>query len=88
MLGGNSSAYVSSFSVHRFDPVANSWSEVAPMLAARSLRSSVMLNGRIHVVGSHDGRQPTASVERYEVISDNWSVTYIRRALRLRPMQW
>jgi hypothetical protein len=44
------------------------------MLAARSSFSTFVLNGSIHVVGSHDRRQPTASVERHDVISDNWSV--------------
>jgi N-acetylneuraminic acid mutarotase len=72
-LGGRSSDNKSSSSAHSFDPAANSWSEVAPMLAARSAFSSFVLNGNVHVAGGWDRGRSLSSVERYDAVSDTWT---------------
>jgi hypothetical protein len=73
VLGGKSSNTIAS-SVHRFfDPVANSWSTLAPMLTDRFASAAFVLNGSIHVAGGHDGYHNNTSVERYNVASDTWS---------------
>jgi N-acetylneuraminic acid mutarotase len=60
-------------SVFRFDPVANSWSEVAPTFTPRFSCASFVLDGSIHVAGGWDGRRKLASVERYDAASDSWA---------------
>jgi hypothetical protein len=74
VLGGKSNDNSISSSVHRFDPVANLWSIVAPMSTARTACGSFVLNGIIYVAGGTDGRSRVASVERYDVVSNTWSL--------------
>lgn len=75
VLGGRFGDDTYASSVHRFDPVANLWSELAPMLTPRAALTSFVLNGSIHVAGGNDGRRMLASVERYDAVSNNWSIT-------------
>jgi hypothetical protein len=70
VLGGRSSDNKAFSSVHRFDPTANSWSTMAPMLSARDFCAPFVLNGSIYVAGGHDGSQLLALVERYDVNSN------------------
>jgi N-acetylneuraminic acid mutarotase len=60
-------------SVHRFDPVANLWSAVAPMCITRSTPGSFVLGGSIYAVGGYSGRGTLSSMERYSVASDSWA---------------
>jgi hypothetical protein len=60
-------------SVHRFDPVANLWSAVAPMCIARSTLGSFVLGGNIHAVGGFGGGKSLSSMERYSVALDSWA---------------
>jgi N-acetylneuraminic acid mutarotase len=60
-------------SVHRFDPVANLWSAVAPMSVARRALGSFVLGGNIYAVGGYGGLGMLSSMERYSVASDSWA---------------
>jgi hypothetical protein len=73
VMGGKDSASDTVSSVHRFDPVANSWSTVAPMSSARKVFAAFVLGGNIHAVGGSGGQSRLASMERYCVASDSWS---------------
>jgi hypothetical protein len=44
------------------------------MSTTRFACASFVLNGRIYVAGGHNGRQILASVERYDVVSNTWSL--------------
>jgi N-acetylneuraminic acid mutarotase len=75
MGGGNMDEYdcpAIISSVHRYDPMADSWSEVAPMSVARSAFGAFVLDGSIHVVGGLN-RDMVATTERYCVASNSWS---------------
>uniref|UniRef100_H2ZJ64 Uncharacterized protein n=1 Tax=Ciona savignyi TaxID=51511 RepID=H2ZJ64_CIOSA len=54
-------------------PSLNKWKQVAPMLEARYLHSSVGFNGCLFVVGGHDGTSRLNSVEKYDPDSNIWS---------------
>ena len=73
VMGGRSYDKLAMASVHRFDPVANLWRAVAPMLTARFTFTSCVLGGSIRVAGGHNGSRNMDSVEQYSVISDSWS---------------
>jgi hypothetical protein len=73
VLGGRSNDIPASSSVHHFNPDTNSWSAVAPMSTPRYACASFVLNGSVHVAGGWNGRQQSASTERYNVASDTWS---------------
>jgi N-acetylneuraminic acid mutarotase len=73
VLGGLDSENGCISSVHRFDPVANVWSAVAPMSAPRVALGYFVLGGSIYVVGGFDGEDRLSSMERYSVASDSWS---------------
>jgi hypothetical protein len=72
-MGGDGNDECTVGSVHRFNPVAKSWSAVAPMSVARSEFGAFVLGGSIYAVGSLDGEQMMTSMERYCVASDTWS---------------
>jgi N-acetylneuraminic acid mutarotase len=77
MGGENSASDGSQFSilssVYRFDPVSNSWGEVAPLSYERSELGVFVLGGSIYVVGGWDGGIKLNLMERYSVASDSWS---------------
>jgi hypothetical protein len=72
-MGGEDSDGNPINSVHRFDPVANLWSAMAPMSVARSTLGYFVLGGSIYAVGGFDGGSRVSSVERYSVALDSWS---------------
>jgi hypothetical protein len=73
VLGGSKSNNNHTSSVHRFDPVANVWSAVAPMSAPRMALGSFVLGGSIYAVGGFDGKHRLSSMERCSLASDSWS---------------
>jgi hypothetical protein len=73
VIGGKGGSGVIVSDVHRFDPVANSWSVRAPMSETRSGFGAFVLGGSIGAVGGWDGSDALISMERYCVASDSWS---------------
>jgi len=59
--------------VTAYDPRANTWSALAPMLSPRDNFAAVVLNGRIYAIGGWDGSQNLSSVEVYNPTANSWS---------------
>jgi N-acetylneuraminic acid mutarotase len=59
----------------QYDPVAESWTEKAPMNRPRSWFDAVALNGKIYAVGGNNGNtsQPENTIEEYDIASDTWT---------------
>ncbi|XP_051137598.1 F-box/kelch-repeat protein At1g22040-like [Andrographis paniculata] len=64
-------------SVWRFDPILNSWSEVAPMSVGRGYCKIGVLNNKLYVVGGVTwdpvGLTPLQSAEMYDPCTDTWT---------------
>jgi len=70
IIGGG----VSPATAEIYDLDLNTWTTVAPMSTARSLHTStLLLDGRILVVGGYDGKQTLTSIETYDPTSKTWS---------------
>ena len=60
--------------VEIYDSVADTWTTAAPMATSRSLHTStLLLNGKVLVVGGYDGKQSLTSIEIYDPASKTWS---------------
>ncbi|HLI50762.1 MAG TPA: kelch repeat-containing protein [Thermomicrobiaceae bacterium] len=65
-----------------YDPVANSWTPVAPMLHVHNRQTTVLLNdGTVLMLGGTDQQgeesamfQPTSDIERYDPKTNRWSM--------------
>ena len=44
------------------------------MLSPRSGLGTAVLGGHVYVVGGHDGTAPLPSMERYDPLTDEWTV--------------
>ena len=73
-LGGNNGV-ARMRSCERYDPVANQWELIAPMIKRRSDAGCAALNGRVYVAGGYDGHHLLHSAEVYDVATNQW--TYI-----------
>lgn len=73
VIGGFTASGVTA-STLRYDPAAHSWSPAAPMAAARSDASAiVLLDGRVLVAGGDSaGSATVASAEIYDPVTDTW----------------
>ena len=65
---GGHTSYLSS--VERYDPAANAWEAVAPIVTTRCNFAMAVL-GTLHAVGGYDGDY-FSSVERYDPALDAW----------------
>jgi hypothetical protein len=65
VMGGSSIDNALLTSVHRFDPVQNLWSVLAPMSVARATRFGVfVLDGSIHALGGSNGTPSSFGLPR------------------------
>ncbi len=65
---------------------SNTWTTAAPMSTARSLHTStLLLDGRVLVVGGYDGKQTLTSIETYNPADNTW-VTYAKVLKSARAM--
>ena len=55
-----------------FDTEKNDWDAVAPMSAARAAPAAAVFDGKLYVMGGHDGRNPLSSVERFDPARNEW----------------
>ena len=74
VMGGISAHNTDVSSVFCFDPAANSWITVAPMLTTRWAPGSFVLGGSIHVAGGAVGGRDVSSVERYCAATNSWAL--------------
>lgn len=56
-----------------FDPVLGTWSTAADLPVAVSGASGVVLDGKIYVIGGHDGTTSTNEVQIYDPALNSWS---------------
>ncbi|XP_030646339.1 kelch-like protein 10 [Chanos chanos] len=61
-------------SVRKFNPVTQTWHEVAPMHSRRCYVSITVLNGCIYAMGGFDGYVRQNTAERYEPETNQWTM--------------
>jgi kelch-like protein 2/3 len=61
-------------SVERYDPFSDTWSPVAHMTTRRSGACVNVHNGKIFVVGGHNGPCVLKSVEMYDPTCNRWTL--------------
>ena len=49
------------------------WDEAAPLQTARHMHAATVLDGKIYVIGGHDGNDYLTSVEVYDPTTNSWS---------------
>jgi N-acetylneuraminic acid mutarotase len=77
---------VSPITAEIYDLDANTWTPAASMSTARSLHTStLLLDGRVLVVGGYDGKQSLTSIEAYSPTSNTWT-TYAKVLNSARAM--
>ena len=54
-------------SVERFDPVTNTWEEIASMNQGRRAHAAVATNTAIYAIGGYDGKDYMGSIEKYDI---------------------
>ncbi len=78
LIGGADVADVPQANCYAYDPVANQWTEIAPLNQARRGHGSAVVDGLIYVFGGIDDSTPTpsylASGEVYDPSADTWTV--------------
>ncbi|VEL35210.1 unnamed protein product [Protopolystoma xenopodis] len=67
------SAALRTASVEVYDPVTDSWTEVAPLSSPRDSIAVCALGGQLYAVGGHNGRIYTDRVDVYDPEEDVWS---------------
>lgn len=58
----------------RYDPLADSWSAIAPMNQSRYVHEVINVDGLLYAIGGNDGKGAIASVEVYDPTLNEWSV--------------
>jgi hypothetical protein len=75
VLGGFSSSSAMR-SVWLYDPIANRWNDVPPMLTGRAYCKTSVLNGKLYVVGGvnqgRGGLTPLKSAEVFDPVTGTW----------------
>ena len=61
-------------SVEKYIPNLNQWVSVSSLLNPRSGLCTVVLGGYIYAIGGQDGTTPLRSVERYDPLTNEWSL--------------
>lgn len=59
--------------VYAYDPVADAWSERAPMPTARGALSVTVHEGKLYAIGGYEGRANSGAVEAYDPVRNNWT---------------
>ena len=57
-----------------YDPARNQWDFIPPMIHNRSDFTSVVLHGRIYVIGGFHGFHYQSTIECYNPVEDRWSL--------------
>jgi N-acetylneuraminic acid mutarotase len=67
--GGNSVSTIADHS--EYDPVTDTWRELAPLPRAEGSPAAVVFEGRIYVIGGRSGNSDFGDV--YDPVTDSWS---------------
>lgn len=59
---------------YSWDPIARTWSYVAPMSSMRSTAAVAVMGNRLYVVGGRDGSLCHRSVECYDPHTNKWTL--------------
>lgn len=59
--------------VYAYDPVADAWSERAPMPTARGALSVTVHEGKLYAIGGYEGRANSGAVEAYDPVRNSWT---------------
>jgi len=71
--GHGEDRWVSTNTADVFDPVANSWNEIANMSCSRRGPACTAMDGKLYVCGgSKDGRHALSSCESYDPVTKSW----------------
>jgi N-acetylneuraminic acid mutarotase len=74
VIGGfGTNTNVATAEVRVYDPATKTWSQAAPLPAARGGHAAVVLDGRIHVVGGGNDVSTLALHSVYDPAADAWS---------------
>ena len=74
VIGGfGTTTNVATPGVHVYDLVTRTWSEAAPLPAARGGHAAVVLDGKIHVVGGGNEVSTLALHSVYDATADRWT---------------
>jgi hypothetical protein len=76
MYGGSTNGSFHSHSTlcDRYDPVANRWTSVAPMLTARNWIKGLYARGKVYAIcGMDSNGDPLTSCEAYDIATNTWS---------------
>ena len=74
VIGGfGTTTNVATVGVHVYDLDTRTWSEAAPLPAARGGHAAVVLDGKIHVVGGGNEVSTLALHSVYDATSDRWT---------------
>ena len=74
VMGGIDAANARLRSVEEYIPSLDQWVSICPMLCPRSGLGTAVLGGQIYVIGGHDGNMPLSSMERYDPLTNEWTV--------------
>ncbi|XP_019853495.1 PREDICTED: kelch-like protein 2 [Amphimedon queenslandica] len=61
-------------SVEYYDPIQNTWSNVAEMRYARSFAAVAVLNDKLYAIGGETTQYCYKSVEEYDPVANTWSI--------------
>ena len=70
--GGNDGASCLN-TMERYDPVADSWTCLAPMNTRRSTHDVAVIDGTLYAVGGNDGSSSLNSIEKYDPETNKWT---------------
>jgi N-acetylneuraminic acid mutarotase len=56
-----------------YDPVANTWTNLAPMSVPRNHTGGGVINGKLYVVGGRDSANSATALEAYDPPSNTWT---------------
>ena len=72
LLGGNDGASCLN-TMERYDPVADSWTCLAPMNTRRSTHDVTVIDGTLYAVGGNDGSSSLNTIEKYDPETNKWT---------------
>jgi N-acetylneuraminic acid mutarotase len=89
MIGGNPAGASATYLAlnQAYDPIANTWSNKAPMPTARGWLSCAYARGKIYAIGGHtNAGAPSALNEAYDIAGNAWSTVAPRPSALLAAL--
>jgi hypothetical protein len=73
VMGGCGTNFERHCSAEYFNPLSNEWNPLPDMTTRRAFCAAVSCNGKVYVMGGHDGTRPLRSAEVYDPEENKWS---------------